>query len=305
MTQAFAVDLTGQVCSDQFDGEFYSGLAAQGEFTSGASRSVGGKAIICMTSTTDDGVGSRVRPQLRTGEGVTVTRSNVHYVVTEYGIAYLFGKSLRERAVALIELAHPKFRPYLLEQAKRLGYVPEDQTLRNLQAYAVEEERQVTLKNGRELRLRPAHSADADGIRALFHKMSEEDRFTRFFQRLKELSNKEAQRLCNLNHETEVAFVAVSGPREQEEVVGQACYFLNPSTNLAETAFMVDPTWQGTGLGSSMQRRMAEYAKARGIRGFVAEILPGNERMIALARAGSSTVHTENVEDVIHVTALF
>jgi RimJ/RimL family protein N-acetyltransferase len=183
--------------------------------------------------------------------------------------------------------------------------VPEDQTLKNLKAYPVEEERQVKLKNGRELRLRPAHSADADGIRALFHKMSEEDRFTRFFQRLKYLSNKEVQRLCNLNYETEVAFVSVSGPREHEVVVGQACYFVNPTTNLAETAFMVDPSWQGTGLGSALQRCMAQHAKARGIRGFLAEILPGNERMIALARAGSSTVHSEKVEDVIHVTALF
>jgi acyl-CoA hydrolase/GNAT superfamily N-acetyltransferase len=305
VTQAFAVDLTGQVCSDQFDGEFYSGLAAQGEFLSGASRSIGGKPILCMTSTTDDGESSRIRAQLRTGEGVTVPRSEVHYVVTEFGIAYLFGKTLRERALSLIELAHPRFRSALLEEAKRLGYVPADQNLRNLHAYPVEEERQVQLKNGKEIRLRPAHAADADGIRGLFHKMSEDDKYTRFFQRLQRLSNKEIQRLCNLNYETEVAFVAVSGPREQELVVAQACYFVNPSTNLAETAFMVDPAWQGTGLGSALQRCLVEHAKARGIRGFVAEILPGNTRMIALAKAGSSNVHSERVEDVVHVTALF
>jgi acyl-CoA hydrolase/L-amino acid N-acyltransferase YncA len=305
VTQAFAIDLTGQVCADQFDGVFYSGLGAQAEFTRGASRSPGGKAILCLTSTTDDGSQSRIRPQLRVGEGVTMTRSDVHYVVTEYGIAYLFGKSLRERAIALIDLAHPKFRAELLEEAKRLRYVPEDQTLRNLQAYPIEEERELTLKSGRVVRLRPAHAADADGIRDLFHKMSEEDRFTRFFQRLKQLSNRDVQRLCNLNYETEVAFVAVTGPREQETVVGQSCYFVNPSTNLAETAFMVDPGWQGTGLGSAMQRRMTEHAKARGIRGFVAEILPGNEKMIALAKGGAGSVHTEKVEDVVHVTALF
>ncbi len=305
ITQAFAVDLTGQVCADQFDGEFYSGLGARGEFISGATRSIGGKAIICMTSTTEGGIGSRIRPQLRMGEGVTVTRGDVHYVVTEYGIAYLFGKSLRERALSLIAVAHPQSRGYLLEQAKRLGYISEDQSLKNLQAYPVEEERQVKLKNGLELKLRPAHAADADGIRSLFHKMSDDDKYTRFFQRLKHLSNKEIQRLCNLDYETEVAFVAVGGPREQETVVAQACYFVNPSTNLAETAFMVDPAWQGTGLGSALQRRMVEHAKARGIRGFVAEILPGNTHMIALARAGSSNVHTERVEDVVHVTALF
>ena len=305
VTQAFAVDLTGQVCSDQFHGELYSGLSVQGEFTSGASRSVGGKAILCMTSTTDDGEFSRICPQLQVGEAVSITRSNVHYVVTEYGIAYLFGKSLRERALALIDLAHPKFRAGLLEEGKRLGFVPADQHLRNLQAYPVEEERCVALKNGRELTLRPAHSADADGVRALFHKMSDEDRYTRFFQRLQYLSNKEVQRLCNLNYDTEVAFVAVTGSREQEVVVGQGCYFLNPSTNLAETAFMVDPAWQGTGLGSALQRRMTEHAKCRGIRGFVAEILPGNARMIALARGGSVNVTSKRVEDVVHVTALF
>lgn len=234
-----------------------------------------------------------------------MTRADVHYVVTEYGIAYLFGTSLRERAIALIELAHPRFRAELLEEARRLRTVPEDQTLRSLKAYPIEEERQIGLKGGAEVRLRPAHAADADGVRALFHKMSEQDRYTRFFQRLKELSNREAQRLCNLNHETEVGFVAVSGPREQETVVAHCCYFLNPSTNLAETAFRVDPACQGTGLGSAMQRRMAEHAAAHGIRGFVAEILQGNERMIALAKGGSRNVHEERLEDVVHVTALF
>ena len=110
VTQAFAVDLTGQVCADQFEGEFYGGIAAQGEFLRGASRSPGGKAIICLASTADDGATSRMRAMLDAGEGVTVARADVHYVITEYGIAYLFGKSIRERAIALIDVAHPRFR---------------------------------------------------------------------------------------------------------------------------------------------------------------------------------------------------
>ena len=123
IAQAFAVDLTGQVCLDQFGGEFYGGIANQGEFLRGAARSPGGKPIICMTSTSSDGQTSRIRPTLLSGEAATIARTDVHYVVTEYGIAYLFGKSIRQRATALIELAHPKFRPELFAQAQAMGYI--------------------------------------------------------------------------------------------------------------------------------------------------------------------------------------
>ena len=74
--------------------------------------------------------------------------SDVHYVITEYGIAYLFGRSIRERALALIEIAHPKFRPWLLDEAKRLGYVRKEQSLKSSVSYPIEEERRVVLKNG-------------------------------------------------------------------------------------------------------------------------------------------------------------
>jgi len=114
VTQAFAIDLTGQVCADQFEGEFYSGVSTQPEFLRGAAGSPGGKPIICLSSTTEDGGMSRIRPLLHEGEGATISRSEIHYVVTEYGTAYLFGKSIRERALALIEIAHPSFRPWLL-----------------------------------------------------------------------------------------------------------------------------------------------------------------------------------------------
>ncbi len=305
ITQSFAIDLTGQACSDQFAGEFYSGIAVQGEFLRGASRSPGGKPIICLASTTDDGETSRVRPLLLAGEGVSIARTDVHYVITEYGIAYIFGKTIRERAIALIEIAHPKFRAWLLDEAKKLGYLPADQRLENMRAYPVEDERRVTLKNSKEVLLRPAQSSDGPGIRSLFFKLPAGDVYTRFFRRVKALTNKDIQRLCNYSYENEVGFVAVTGPREEEVIVGQCCYFVNPSTNLAETAFLVDPAWQGTGLGSAMQRRMAEHAKANGLRGFEAEILPENAKMLALARGFSSNVVVAKDEDCVHVTMLF
>ena len=307
VTQAFAVDLTGQVCADQHGGDFYSGLAAQGEFLRGASRSPGGKPIICLASTGADGSESRIRPQLLPTEGVTVARTDVHYVITEFGIAYLFGKSIRERAVALIEVAHPQHRAALFAQAQALGYIGTEQTLKNLRAYPVEEESTAVLKDGRSVLMRPAGSHDAEGIRALFHRLSDRDRYTRFFRKVRGLSNRDVQRLCNMNFENEVAFVAVTGPRENPQVVAQSCYFTDPGTNLAETAFMVHPDWQGCGLGAALQARMADHARGRGVRGFVAEIMASNENMIRLARsaAGSGSVSVENNDSTVRVTMVF
>jgi len=287
------------------NGEFYSGLAAQGEFLRGAARSAGGKAIICLASTADGGETSCIRTRLAAGEGATIARTDVHYVITEYGIAYLFGKSIRERAIALIDVAHPKFRARLFDEAQAAGLLPAGQALRNLHAYPIEEEVTAVLKDQRPVLLRPAMPSDANEIRDLFHRMSEEDVYTRFFRHVRRLSGEDVQRLCNVNFENEVAFVAVTGPREDPRVVAHACYFIDPSTNLAETAFMVNPQWQGRGLGAALQQRMAEHARKRGVRGFVAEILSTNAHMIRLAKSGSAQVSVEPGGDTVRVTTMF
>jgi acyl-CoA hydrolase len=105
ITQAFSIDLTGQVCVDQFEGHLYGGLGAQVEFARGSARSPGGKPIVCLTSTTEDGSRSRIKSVLAPGEAASLARSDVHFVITEFGIAYLHGKSIRERALALIDLS--------------------------------------------------------------------------------------------------------------------------------------------------------------------------------------------------------
>jgi RimJ/RimL family protein N-acetyltransferase len=242
---------------------------------------------------------------LEAGDGVGIARSDVHYVITEYGIAYLFGKSIRERALALIEVAHPRWREELLKAAKKLGYVRVDQYLASQVAYSVDEERIVTLKNGAKVRVRPARASDAGTLQGLFHRLSEDDVYTRFFRRVRSLSYPELQTLCNVNHETDVAFAAVTGPRENEKIIGSACYWLNPTTNLAEVAFMVAPEFQGAGLGTALQARLQEHAMSRDVRGFVFEILARNKKMLQLAARARGTITTTRDEDVVHVTALF
>ena len=113
INSALQIDLTGQVCSDSIGNQFYSGIGGQVDFLRGASRSKGGKPIIAISSTAKDGAISRIVPMLSPGAGVVTSRGLIRYVVTEYGVAYLFGKSIRERAKALIEIAHPKFKDEL------------------------------------------------------------------------------------------------------------------------------------------------------------------------------------------------
>lgn len=113
INSALQVDLTGQVCSDSIGNQFYSGIGGQVDFLRGASRAKGGKAIIAISSTAKQGTISRIVPMLDPGAGVVTSRGLVRYVVTEYGVAYLHGKSIRERAQALIEIAHPDFRKEL------------------------------------------------------------------------------------------------------------------------------------------------------------------------------------------------
>jgi acetyl-CoA hydrolase len=113
INSALQVDLTGQICADSMGPKFYSGFGGQLDFIRGASRSKDGKPIIGIPSTAKDGKISRIVPYLTEGAGVTTTRGDVHYVVTEYGVADLYGKNIRQRTKALIDIAHPDFRDEL------------------------------------------------------------------------------------------------------------------------------------------------------------------------------------------------
>jgi 4-hydroxybutyrate CoA-transferase len=117
INSAIQVDLTGQVCADSIGHSIYSGIGGQVDFIRGAARSKGGKPIIALPATAKDGAVSRIVPRLDPGAGVVTSRGDVHYVVTEFGVAYLHGKNIRQRCMALIEVAHPKFRDELLEFA--------------------------------------------------------------------------------------------------------------------------------------------------------------------------------------------
>jgi acyl-CoA hydrolase len=170
VTQAFAIDLTGQVCADARDGVTYGGVATQPDFHRGAIRSAGGKAIICLTSTTPDGQ-SAIRPRLLPGEAVAIPRADVHHVITEYGSAYLFGRSLAERALALIEIAHPDHREHLVAAAAQQGLLSQGQVPRSRAAYPVEDVLDAKLRDGRRVTVRPTRATNVPALHALFFRL--------------------------------------------------------------------------------------------------------------------------------------
>jgi acyl-CoA hydrolase/GNAT superfamily N-acetyltransferase len=295
VTQAFRVDLTGQVCADALGGVPYGGVATQPEFHRAAAVSPGGRAIVALGSVQPDG-SSAIASRLLPGEGVTVPRHDVHWVVTEHGVAYLFGHSLRERAIALIEIAHPDHRKRLMAEAVELGLVPPSFRLRSRVSYPSEEERQVTLRDGSAVLVRPTRVADAALLQDLFFRLRPEDVRTRFFRNLRSLTRDMAEHLCNVGYEQEMALVAVTGEREAEQVVASAQYYVDSSTRLADVAYLVDPAWQGKGLGTALHQLLADYAARHGVRGFTADVLPENSPMLAVLRhsQGDIAQHTED-----------
>jgi acyl-CoA hydrolase/RimJ/RimL family protein N-acetyltransferase len=304
VTQAFGVDLTGQVCTESLDGELYGGIATGPAFHRGALASPGGLAVVCLASRTPGGVAA-ITPVLGPGEAVAIPRSDVHWVITEYGTAYLFGRSLGERAVSLIEIAHPDDREELLAAAMSLGLVGAGQLLRSRGAYPVSEERDVVLQDDRELRLRPTRTADAGGMQELFFRLTEDDVRSRFFRRLTSLTDSLAQHLCSVSYEEEMAFAAVVGPPESERIVGTACYYVDPSTGLADAAYLVDPAWQGAGLGTVLHERIVEYARAHGVRGLTADVQVSNEAMLRVLQRGDHDLVSRVVEGRYELTMTF
>ncbi len=280
---ALEVDLTGQV-SNESHGRLTSGFGGRLDFMRGASMSEGGKPVVLVPSTTRDGQKSRIVPTLGTGAGVVATRGDVHYVVTEYGIAYLHGRSIRERALALISIAHPKFRAELLQKAKENSYVYQDQIMvqAEVDLYPEWAEVAATLKDGTRIKIRPIRPTDEVSLQEFFYSHSEETVYNRYFRPVRAMPHTTAQGLVNLDYDRNMALVAVTGPIGRERIIGVGRYIRDKDGDLAEVAFTVHEDYQGLGLGALLQHHLAEYAKKKGVKGFWALSFGANKAMLSV-----------------------
>ena len=298
------IDLTGQVCADSLGYQFYSGIGGQVDFIRGAARSRGGKAIIAMPSTAKNGEVSRIVPHLTEGAGVVTTRGDVHYVVTEYGIAYLHGKSIRERALDLINIAHPKFRNKLIQAAKAQKYIYEDQIELAWEhvTYPEELERYDTLYDGTQIFFRPVKPTDEPALSEMLYSLSEQSVRTRYMTHTMTFPHKDVQQLTNVDYLQNLAIVGVVPAVSGEEIVAIAQYFLDPKTQSAEVAFIVQDEWQQKGMGTFLLDYLTQIAKQRGVQRFYAKVMPTNKPMLAIFHNSGYKVNTKFDGDVYSIT---
>ncbi len=298
---AIEVDLTGQVCSDSLGHQFYSGIGGQVDFIRGAARSKGGRPIIALPSTAKDGAVSRIVPQLKPGAGVVTSRGDVHYVITEYGVADLHGRNARQRAMALISIAHPDHRADLLASAKERHYVLQDQEIPPPGAAVYPQDLETTsaLAGGETVLIRPVKPTDDDLLLEFFYSLSKDAVHFRFFRPRKRLPRREVQHFAVVDYRDRMGLVAVSRKGEREQIVGLAHYERDPATNLAEAAVAVQDQWQRQGLGSLLLLHLIRSATMNRIEGFTGQVMPGNFRMLSLIRKAGYLVRSA-LEDGVH-----
>jgi acyl-CoA hydrolase/GNAT superfamily N-acetyltransferase len=304
INSALEVDLTGQVCSDSIGYLFYSGIGGQVDMIRGAARSKGGKPIIALPSTAKEGSRSRIVSRLSEGAGVVTTRGDVHYVVTEYGVAYLHGKNIRERALALINIAHPDFRKELLEEAKIRKYAFVDQ-LPPLGVYPVELEKRVTLKDGTELLLRPIKPTDERLEQDLLYSLSDQSVYLRFFSLMSAFPHERVQYYTTVDYDEHMAIVVIVESNGEEQMIGVGRYIKEKDSDLAELALLVHDDWQGKGVGTMMHDYLEQIARSHNIGGFKGEVLEQNKRALHLFTRLGRKAKTEYDQGVYTVSYRF
>jgi acyl-CoA hydrolase/RimJ/RimL family protein N-acetyltransferase len=283
INSALQVDLTGQVCADSIGTRFYSGIGGQVDFIRGTARSKDGRSILALPSTAKGGTLSRIVPVLTEGAGVVTTRGDVQTVVTEYGVAELRGRTVRERALALISIAHPDFRGELLAAAKQRHFVTADQIPwpQGGKPYPAELESTENFR-GLEIRFRPIKPSDERLLREFFYSHSADTVYQRYQSPIKSLSPQQVQQFCTLDYDRQMALVGFIREGETEKIAAIGRYALDRSTGIAEVAFTVHDNLQCRGIGTWLLTRLIDIARPRGIRGFIGYVLSGNVRMLNL-----------------------
>lgn len=285
MNVARTMDLTGQVEAEASPRTFFAGVSGIADFVRGARRSPGGKSIIMLFSTSADGQRSSVVPQL-TDTNVAVPRADVQYVITEYGAFNMAGKSLQERAVGMISVAHPAFREELFAQAKALGLIGRERTLGEAVrgVYPIQLEEVITL-DGEEVTIRPAKPVDDRRIQEHYYGLDKEDVFSRFRHEKTCFSRSDIDVRSCVDYVKVLTLLAIVGEFGFGRVVAIGECMLIEKINMAEVAFSVNKSHQNKGIGRRILRKLADAAREQGFFGLMAYTSPNNQSMIRMFKS--------------------
>lgn len=296
------IDLTGQVANDSVGPHFAAGFGGQTDFLRGAAMSAEGRPIVALTSTTPDGA-SRIVPDLAPGSGVVASRGDVHYVVTEWGIATLRGRSIRERALELIQVAHPRHRDALREAARARRWIPAYETaapreVAGLPGLAAE---RIVLRDEPFL-LRPLHPSDERRLQEFFYSHTQETIQARYGYMISRMTRERAYELVNVDQSRDLALAIfeVQGPRAVIHAVGR--YYLDDDGRTAEVAFVTRETKRRYGMAATLLDRMRVIARQRGLTALRAQVVAANRPMLALFKRHRAKLRTIPGAGAVEVT---
>ncbi len=295
---AISVDVLGQA-TNHLGTKLFSGTGGEADFMRGAALSQGGKAIVALTSTTKDGK-SRILPFLDHGP-IALRDIDVHYVVTEYGIAYLHGKTMRDRVLQMISVAAPEHRSWLLEEAKAMNYVFKDQTLPASSDGAVlacpPNEWSFTTKTGKELRFRCVKPTDERLLQALYYSLPDKDRFYRFLSNKKIFPHEDVQSRMGCDYRARMVIVGWIGEENDYQLIAEGSYYLNEDTNIAEFSATIHPNYRSQGIGSFVFDRIVDLAKEHDISGLFGIVHVENQAMLRILYNSPFKISFKQVDD--------
>ncbi|MEO7100023.1 MAG: GNAT family N-acetyltransferase [Luteolibacter sp.] len=293
------IDLTGQVVRDSSGHQFYGGIGALQDFVRGAGHSKGGCPIIALTSTSDADGSSRIVAGLREGSGVCTGRGDVHHVVTEYGVASLHGRSIRERVARLVEVAHPDHRESLLAGAQARGWLPKFFTMPATESGLGDggiESSWVQFQNAR-LFFRPLHPSDMRALQEFFYSHDEETVRLRYGYQRDTMTGESAYKLAAVDQTKDLALGIFAEHHGRMELRAIGRYYLDPDGKRAEVAFVVHETTRHSGVAGFLLGELAAVAKSRKITELWASVMPDNRAMAGLFLAVGGSAAKSSMDE--------
>jgi GNAT superfamily N-acetyltransferase len=275
------VDLSGRIALQFGKGMVTAGTEEVSDFVNGAELSEGGRTVFALPSRSREGE-ANIRISVEDFPNQFSIREMVDMVVTEYGVANLTGRTVRERAQALIEIAHPDDRPKLIEQAKAQKIIYQDQIFLPDSAYfyPAEVATEQTFKGGVEVRFRVIKPSDEEEMRRLFYRFSDEAVYYRYFTSVKTMPHSKMQEYVNIDYRRAMSIVGLVGELGQERIIAEARYIKEQLRPYADVAFVVDEEYQGLGIATYLYNMLIRIAREQEVLGFTADVLASNKSMM-------------------------
>ncbi len=304
VSRAHKIDLTGRIVLPFRREQGVTERAV--DIYNGASLSAGGRRLLALPSRDHNGE-SNVLLSVEGMSNQFGIRETVDMIVTEYGVASLFGRTIRERAQTLIDIAHPDDRAFLVEEAKKARIIYQDQIFLSESSHLYPQDIQSThiFKDKLELRFRAIRPSDEEEMRKLFYRFSEEAVYYRYFTPIMAMPHKKMQEYVNIDYNRTMSIVALEGDVGKGKIIAEARYIKLHTRPYAEIAFIVDEEYQGYGVASYLLQMLIRQAKKNRLKGFIASVNESNGAMVRVFKKSGLTVETRLEDGAFSITMHF